>query len=480
MLGTTVSTADVNGDCLPDLVFLSKFGSSSVRLVLYINNMNLANGEDFQYSLNQELPLPSGISSFLLSDIDDDGLPELMFPICLPVESCEKVSQVLVLRRRVSNRNSKSGSDLCAHQASLDDIIFAALPTAITETKDGATVIRKKYADPSFFQGFSLVDLRERYDSLLVPTKSAWDELLAFVPIRSMPRSDESRFQAAALVRSRSPKSSSSSSPSIAVLTFEKAATPVSTCKGKECGTISISVEFQVVPVAGSQIDYFTVADLSGDGRSQALLQWKSRSGNPQDSRITIHCLPLFSSETYFLKIISAGLDRLSTRPLSPLTVSVPGSCASFSVAELSETTVIRKRCYMDTHMPRDLSDTSLHFGLGSQSAIVPDLVLSLPVVLDEALEAVAANHSLVSSAEYSNVIPNSKLILVARVGESPSQWRLSMFMSASARIGSVVSVLVATVAVLGTISLLLTCREAKRDRAEALDMAHAFSFNTA
>ncbi len=89
--------ADLNGDCMADLVLLSG-DAAAPTLEMWVNNNKPPAGE-VPYALAGTLALPAGAGGVVLVDVDADGALDLVFPVCLPggAAGCGQKSELHVV-----------------------------------------------------------------------------------------------------------------------------------------------------------------------------------------------------------------------------------------------------------------------------------------------------------------------------------------------------------------------------------------------
>jgi len=462
-----ITFSDVNGDCLVDILAYYE-GEDGFTHVLVLLNTGSRTSE-FPFQLQQDLLLPSGVSSLVADDVDSDGLPELIVSVCNTKFDCRNRSEVVILRRERSD--TPLSSQQCVRLETSSGLIFTQIKRSLfeQETSKGMVLSQKAFFSKEFHGYFALKMKDSRFvGASKVSTHTIGNSL------RTAPRSDSGdyRFSALCIVVDKEKKEKEV----IALFRVIGASVFDSSCTGTKCGAMVVSNGFALT--SARKFGYFAVADVNGDAVSDFVVQ---HSGGGSK-----FAFPRTSYEAYSLQIMASA--RLSKPRLSEeaqkFGTNSPGACTAFSVLELSERLLVRRRCFSLPQVIGDLSTPFWHFGLSEQSSLLPHLEISLPETSDtrslgSGEETVSTTTGAAGAASFTTVIPNSQLVLLGWTGASPSRWKLSMYVNPSARITSVLVVLISTVVVLALLTLYLTWKEVQQDKIGAQDMIHAFTFES-
>eukprot|EP01130_Rhizamoeba_saxonica_P017235 TRINITY_DN8271_c0_g2_i1.p1 TRINITY_DN8271_c0_g2~~TRINITY_DN8271_c0_g2_i1.p1 ORF type:complete len:658 (+),score=140.74 TRINITY_DN8271_c0_g2_i1:28-1974(+) len=427
--------ADVNGDCLADLM-LTTLVDGKLNLEILVN----IEGK-WEYHSSTEIDIP-GAGRITFSDFDGDGNIDMLIPVCLPKGSCEDVNQVQIIynqQTKVCNglfdKNCRKSQSLCTAD---DNFIFPSFDPENVVILDGSSF-------PEDTQLFELDDFPltirsgdynlDSYPDLLIPMK----------------------------VGDNPPK----------IQLFENIGCTLDLCS-EEATKMSRRTFKQMKSGVASLLsieDAYAGAffDIDEDGTNDILVM------NSNQSQLSIH--GVFNNywiDAYSLKTL--GLNGVCTQWCTdgqsfpdpkPYGVNQYGATIKYVFTDL------KGNAHM-THIPQLSQSSFLSLqtpyklsGLGRPSNYVEYLFLGVPL----------NGKDVINTQSWPGIIPNSQVVAIPYPQDSVADWSLELYLSPSGYILWIMIACVAWTLMIGCAILFFSRREKKQDEKERKAMEHLFSF---
>eukprot|EP00742_Colponemidia_sp_Colp-10_P006703 GILJ01007185.1.p1 GENE.GILJ01007185.1~~GILJ01007185.1.p1 ORF type:complete len:649 (+),score=110.23 GILJ01007185.1:37-1947(+) len=428
--------ADMNGDCLTDLLLVSvgQGGAGHKALELWLNTKATPKAYSYHASWN----LPQGTGQITVADFDSDGALDISYPVCWPAATCGTTNEIHIHYNQQTPMcsNPFSSGEGCRAQDSLCA------------------------ADNNFvLSGFGESVSSEFH--IVIPSSSFGGNAFAVIddlhPITLRPGDlDSDSFPDFTIVLTNGASNFASIWYSVP-------------CSGAaECSAVSNKRTFRRdTSSSASTLEDISSAltaaffDFGEDGVLDILVS--STANSHQALAVMQNHL---DSDVFFLKVLGLnGVCGTDCDGGPPYGVNAPGISFKFTYTDLDGDKHAQQGAQLYCSSYLCLQNPFSLYGLGRTNNYIEEFYMGVTI------KSTHANMWI-------SVIPDSQLIAFPNPLGSPDYWTLQLFVSPSSKWLAVAVGTIVALAVVGILVVFFDWREKAQDRKEKEETAHLFSFD--
>eukprot|EP01095_Lingulamoeba_sp_RSL-Kostka_P005985 TRINITY_DN1839_c0_g1_i1.p1 TRINITY_DN1839_c0_g1~~TRINITY_DN1839_c0_g1_i1.p1 ORF type:complete len:721 (+),score=272.83 TRINITY_DN1839_c0_g1_i1:146-2308(+) len=474
---TSNAFVDLNGDCLADLVVISRKNASDATsdiensnykeqyeeqgyvqyLEIWINKLKKGN----YFSFNKQYALPPGTRQFTFSDFNQDGTNDILFPVCYPESTCSTENSIHIIynsQQQMCSGITGTGSscyspgNLCSGNK---NFTFPADFT-VDSNKGNADIVIVDVPTPFLINDVVPLTLRagdyniDGYPDILIPIYDESKETSFIQLWKNIECDDDICNTNTTSNHRRSFKLQTDGTDVLSSGNFEDA-------------------------FVGAFVDLDELGKLDIIVLTYEGLQ-KNPPTNPSFGVLTVY--NNYDNNAFFLKALGlngkcpewcifSDQDEPTFPDPRPYGVNMPGGTFKFTITNTKgkKFPVTGTQLSQSAHLA--LQTPYIIFGLGKVSNFIETFNYGVSIASDN-------DHF----NSYPGVIPNSQVAVFPNPPKKPGRWKTEMYIIPSYLTFYVILACIIVCIFLSIFVFYLAYRDKKADDLEAKEKAHLYSFN--